>query len=692
MKTYRLDPEKLNKQTKRSCLSVLAFALYCLLGLFIPSEIYIKFVIPHIISMVAFLILILIKNSKFKRNIKLWNEYSLAIEEKEASLIYPDLPATQISKTDVTGIKDSDHSFFVLTGINGPSFEVLDYFSESDYQEIRQIFEKWIVENNAKKTRSVEEEDSEELVSKMSSVSNESLDEHNEKGVPLNFFFGFGSDGDLELLPTDEDGNLSFTFVFDEEGELLPEINCPKCNGDDYDVLDGETDLYKCQRCGFEFIPEIYAKLDTADEYTDRAGYNFHNGRYQHVIKDAEAAIKLDPTYRRGYFWKGKGHLERKEYEESEAAYTKAIEISPDYDFAYHDRGYCRLLSGNYDGAIDDLTTSIGFDPETAETHRLRATAYFKKEEYTLAIKDYSTVIQMGEGNVDDYRDRGYCYACISNDMQALRDYSKAILEDRHDADSYFRRAEAHERLGNLQEAIIDFQTSTRYYDDADLIYESAKRIKSIQENHGLELVTSIDNNLDEDSIDASYMHLIAANKKMEAGDLDEAFDEVNKAIMLYSNESLAYFLRGLLFQTTGLPKEALKDYDRTITLGGFIEAYGSRGEIHFQNNEFEKAIADLDVIINDSPDKTELIARHYAIRGVAFLKLGENEKAISDLTKAIELDPQDADFFRDRAAAFQTMDNFDAAIADLETVIEISDNEEQKTEAQKMIEELSSD
>lgn len=692
MKKYRLDPEKLNKQTKRSCLSVLAFALYCLIGLFIPSEIYIKFVIPHIISMVAFLILILIKNSKFKRNIKLWNEYSLAIEEKEASLIYPDLPATQISKTDVTGIKDSDHSFFVLTGINGPSFEVLDYFSESDYQEIRQIFKKWVSENNARTSRPVVVEDSEELVSKMSSLSNENLDEIDEEGVPLNFFFGFSSDGDLELLPTDEDGNLSFTFVFNEEGELLPEINCPKCNGDDYDVLDGETDLYKCQSCGFEFIPEIYSKLDTADEYTDRAGYNFHNGRYKRVIKDADAAIKLDSTYRRGYFWKGKGHLERKEYEESEAAYTKAIEISPDYDFAYHDRGYCRLLSGNYDGAIDDLTTSIGFDPETAETYRLRATAYFKKEEYTLAIKDYSTVIQMGEGNVNDYRDRGYCYASISNDMQALRDYSKAILEDRHDPDSYFRRAEAHERLGNLQEAIIDFQTCTRYYDEEALIDESAERIKFIQERHGLEALLSIDNSLNEDPIDASYMHLIAANKKMEAGDLDEAFDEVNKAIMLYSNESLAYFLRGLLFQTTGLPEEALKDYDRTITLGGFIEAYGSRGEIHFQNNEFEKAIADLDVIFNDSPDKTELIARHYAIRGVAFLKLGENEKAISDLTKAIELDPQDADFFRDRAAAFQAIDNFDAAIADLETVIEISDNEEQKTEAQKMIEELSSD
>ena len=65
-------------------------------------------------------------------------------------------------------------------------------------------------------------------------------------------------------------------------------------------------------------------------------------------------------------------------------------------------------------------------------------------------------------------------------------------------------------------------------------------------------------------------------------------------------------------------------------------------------------------------------LALAYMNRGVAKGRIGHNEEAILDYSKAIELDSSDACSFRNRGAANARMKRFDYALADLDTAINL--------------------
>ena len=61
-----------------------------------------------------------------------------------------------------------------------------------------------------------------------------------------------------------------------------------------------------------------------------------------------------------------------------------------------------------------------------------------------------------------------------------------------------------------------------------------------------------------------------------------------------------------------------------------------------------------------------------YNNRGIAYSEQGEFEKAIADLTKAIELDPTDAPAYKNRGDAYWQEGELDKATADYNKVIEL--------------------
>ena len=56
--------------------------------------------------------------------------------------------------------------------------------------------------------------------------------------------------------------------------------------------------------------------------------------------------------------------------------------------------------------------------------------------------------------------------------------------------------------------------------------------------------------------------------------------------------------------------------------------------------------------------------------RADCYMKRGETERAIADLSRAIELEPEEIAFRWDRADAYMEIGAFDAAIADLTHVL----------------------
>ena len=81
---------------------------------------------------------------------------------------------------------------------------------------------------------------------------------------------------------------------------------------------------------------------------------------------------------------------------------------------------------------------------------------------------------------------------------------------------------------------------------------------------------------------------------------------------------------------------QAMADFDRAVELDpAYAEPYNSRGFIFAERGDIEQAIADYGKAIEVDRD----YASAYANRGTASLKLGDVDRAVADLDKAIELD-----------------------------------------------------
>lgn len=65
--------------------------------------------------------------------------------------------------------------------------------------------------------------------------------------------------------------------------------------------------------------------------------------------------------------------------------------------------------------------------------------------------------------------------------------------------------------------------------------------------------------------------------------------------------------------------------------------------------------------------------AEEYVQQGISFYKEGDYEKAISNYTKAIELNPGQAEAYLNRGLAYAVKNNYDMAISDFSQTIKIN-------------------
>jgi tetratricopeptide (TPR) repeat protein len=83
-----------------------------------------------------------------------------------------------------------------------------------------------------------------------------------------------------------------------------------------------------------------------------------------------------------------------------------------------------------------------------------------------------------------------------------------------------------------------------------------------------------------------------------------------------------------------------------------------------------EVSIAGCTKIIKAGKQPVRNIAGAHFFRGNTYLNKGDNERAIADYSKAIALNPKDADFYSNRSAAYFNVGKFDHAIADASKAI----------------------
>jgi tetratricopeptide (TPR) repeat protein len=140
---------------------------------------------------------------------------------------------------------------------------------------------------------------------------------------------------------------------------------------------------------------------------------------------------------------------------------------------------------------------------------------------------------------------------------------------------------------------------------------------------------------------------------------------------------------------------DALKDINHVLETEGIqgeILASGLqlRSAVNLRLGREKQALQDLTAAIKVTHDSDTLRSLCFANRGMMFTKLGDSDRAISDLNKALELDPKSSFAYAGRAEAYLRHDNIERARKDSEQALQLRPDEHTTKMAEKVLKELS--
>jgi len=181
------------------------------------------------------------------------------------------------------------------------------------------------------------------------------------------------------------------------------------------------------------------------------------------------------------------------------------------------------------------------------------------------------------------------------------------------------------------------------------------------------------------------------------------AFDEVLARDPEYDEP---YFDRAVAHKARGDINAALRDLNRAIELSiAFTDAYYNRADIRLDLGEVDLAFADLSTVLDIDPDYTEALlnrgalligageldaaeadlshglslapenAHLWSAMGLLRSEQGAEEQALDCYARALALNPELVEVYANRAVLHYSADRAEAAVADLDQAIALSDN-----------------
>jgi len=445
-----------------------------------------------------------------------------------------------------------------------------------------------------------------------------------------------------------------------------------------------------------EFDPE------NSDSYYYRGEfYADYLEDFEKAIEDYSKGIELNPNDPDLYFQRALlNHNEFNDYDQSIIDYLKVIDFNPKLAAVYNNLAQIYNYElRDFDKALEFYTKTIENDSTASYAYKNRANLYSNSlNDNESALLDYNKIIELDPENSDSYYYRGEFYADYLEDYKkAIEDYSKGIELNPDNAKFYFSRGLSYGNLDNTIKSIADYlkcleidpEYDVALYNNLAVSYENLKDFDKALEVYVMAI-----------KIDSTYVYAYRNKADLYSDNLNDnknALLNYNKTVELEPEDSDNYYYRGVFYADYIEDYEkAIEDYSKGIELNpNDVDLYVGRAEAYELNNNFNESIIDylkireidtsyvpyVNYKIGDIYYATNklLKAEEYlsnAIElnywnlapvhqtlGYVYLKNKDNEKAIEEFNKTLELEPENSNYLLGKLNYFVLTKNFDAAI-----------------------------
>ncbi len=479
----------------------------------------------------------------------------------------------------------------------------------------------------------------------------------------------------LELLPDDLDIYMKRAEAYNIVGErrlaIADYTRAIELDPDNAHLRAARASAYHALgiygRAAIDLTKAAHLAPGVADYYLERAVVHRDMGRLDLALLDYDRAIEIDTENPDFYYERATALYEFGRYKEAVDGYSVALEV---YDYggadAYVGRALSYMAIGEYGHATDDFRIAV-FSLEYEDG----------KDFYEHAIEAFSGAIEEQPHHAL-YRDRAYFYRLTGEYELTLRDLDAAIELCSDCVELYVDRASLYGDMDELDLAITHLNIAieldpynAQFYHDRGVAYESTMDYDRAIDDYLLamelggrrpEFLLSLGN---------LYFRMALAEGIVRTGSelpwLMPGLASSPPAIEAEFGDAFTYYERILL----DIGRASIQAY---VSSAHILIWFGDSGSIAGDNaftylDSIHPAYAHFKDVYH-YPEEFADSAGVLAVVGKASKEIGDYDRAIAELDRAIELDPDSWSYYRDRGIARYLTGAYDEAIADYESAI----------------------
>lgn len=319
------------------------------------------------------------------------------------------------------------------------------------------------------------------------------------------------------------------------------------------------------------------------------------------------------------------------------ADYDRAAVLEPANPTVYCRRGDCFVALGDHDRALANYRRALALDPSLFDVHGAVAKILAQRGAHAEAAVAWDRAIQLAPRYADFYLGRAQAYEHLGEYDLAVRDHDRILELDPARNDVRFYRVICEHRGGHLDRAIA----------------------------HMLELIAR--------EPDDHHNYRILGKMRLESGDAAQAVADLTRGIDLGPEEALTYAHRGRAHWDMGEPLFALTDFDQAVRLKPTEpEFHLGRAKALASLERMPEALTATNRAIELAPDHAfahlaRAVYRSHAEGYDAY------DQVVADLDRAVELEPENPAFRRQRGEYLMEHGKFAAALVDVEKALALA-------------------
>ena len=393
------------------------------------------------------------------------------------------------------------------------------------------------------------------------------------------------------------------------------------------------------------------------------------------------------------FYEQGLEAIEEKDYESAKQALFKAVQLQPNFPEAFLALGQVFEAFGDEETALKSYGRAISQDKQLFEAYLNYGAIIMARNDPRTAWRVYSRVIELDPKNIEAYMRRAavllpfvpflalldydkaieYIEEQKSKENRALlasayasrgkanfllwrwedaeNDYKEALSQNRRDGLAYVGLARSQLRQQKYTKARRTFLQAMRYESENPYVYAGLGAIATT-----LQRQEQAQEYLEQAfirSTEIAELHWLKAQFEEYFGTLEAAETDYNSSVQLAPKDFEVYLLRGAFYQRQSRYQEALKDYNKGISLlnGNLFKTregetldetellllFQYRGDVQLLMDQPEAAIRDYETLLKRKVENVDVFT-HLAVAQAA---LGQYEEALQSCETAISLAPK---------------------------------------------------